>query len=235
MVNFMNRKKVSLGAFVLLALFFGMLVTNSVGFTQDPQYIDPGGDHEPAPICTDILKVWIANDATYLRFKLELNGSLNQYDGAIYFVFISIDNNTGSNWGWDLPIYYRIQFEIEPDGELFSYFEDFVNGTNIHTHPFEVGLLYYTLSNNNHTLEFGYKIQTTDEGKGHLNVSIGQTIYLKFQGDLDSDYAPDLDALLRYVLTEESGGIPGFGLPFLSLAVLSGITFYFLAKKKALI
>lgn len=233
MGNFMNRKKVGVGAFVLFALFFGTVVTNGVGFTQTPTYIDPGGDS--TPLCTDILKVWIDNDATYLRFKLELNGSFDQYVHPAYLAYISIDNSTGSNNGWDLPIDYRIKLEFAPSGGINSGFIDENNSSNDHIDPFGVGLVYYSLSNNNHTLEFGYKLQTADQGKGFLNVSIGQTIYLKFQGYLDSDLVPDLGLLIRYVLTEESGGIPGFDLPFLSLAVLAAITFYFLAKKKATI
>jgi hypothetical protein len=229
----MNHKKVGLGAFVLFALFFGTLVTNGVGFTQTPTYIDPGGDS--TPLCTDILKVWIDNDANFLRFKLEINGSFDQYVNPLYIAYISTDNNTGLVYGWDLPIDCYIHFEMSSSGVLYSNFQDWNNGTNSHNDVLSAGLMYWSLSNDNHTLEFGYKLQTSDQGTGFLNLSIGQTIYLKFQGDLDSDLAPDLSLFIRYVLAEESGGIPGFGLPFLSLAVLTIITFYLIEKKKATI
>ncbi|HUX98175.1 MAG TPA: hypothetical protein VMV49_01355 [Candidatus Deferrimicrobium sp.] len=229
----MNCKKVGLGAFILLALFFGTMVTNGVGFTQTPTYIDTGGDSLPP--CTDILKIWVDNDATFLQFKLELNGSFDQYVWPVYEVYISIDNSTGSDLGWDLPIDCRIDFEINPIGVVYSFFEDFNNDTNNLEDPISAELMYYQLSNNNHTLELGYKLQTSDQGRGFLNVSIGQTIYLKLQGDWDSDLVPNLNVLIRYVLTEESGGIPSFGLPFLSLAVLAAVMFFLIAKKKATI
>ncbi|HUY01238.1 MAG TPA: hypothetical protein VMV49_16880 [Candidatus Deferrimicrobium sp.] len=226
----MNRKKVGL-VFILFALFFGTMVTNGMGFTQAPTLIDPGGDE--IPTCTDILKVWVANDATFLRFKFETNGSFNQYVAPIFDAYISIDNSTGMDMGWDLPIDYRIYFEIVESGIIYSALEDYNNGSNNHFTPHEVGLMYYSLSNNNHTLEFGYKIQATEQGKGFLNVSIGQKIYLKFHAGPDSDLAPDLKSLICYVLTEEEGGIPGFNLPFLSLTMLIVITFYLIQKKKA--
>ncbi|HUX99664.1 MAG TPA: hypothetical protein VMV49_08930 [Candidatus Deferrimicrobium sp.] len=239
----MNQKKVSLSLFVLFALFFGTMVTNGMGFSQTPTYIDPGGDSLPP--CTDILAVWIDNDASYLRFKFELNGSFNQYDWPVYITWISIDNSTGLNAAsqgapqdFDLPVDYKIYFEIYATGEVYTYLTDCNNGSNNHDDPFGAGLLYYNLSNNNHTLEYGYKIQTGDpetQGKGFLNVSIGQTIYLKFQGEIDPDLVPDSSLMIRYTLPEESGGIPGFTLPFLSFAVFAMITCYFLAKKKTLI
>jgi hypothetical protein len=228
----MKSKKVVICACVLFAVFFGTMVTTSLGFTQTPTYIDPGGDSLPE--CTDILKVWIANNATCLQVKLELNGSLDQYQWPLYLVYISIDNSTGVNYGWDLPIDSYFYVEFGGNGVIYSEFTDYNNGTNTHGNPFQAGLVYYLLSNNNHTLEMGYKLQTHDyatQGRGFLNVSLGQTVYLKVQGAQDSDYAPDASVLIRYVLTEE-GGIPGFDLPFLSLAVLVTVMVYVVAKKK---
>ncbi len=235
----MNQKKVSLSLFVLFALFFGTMITNGMGFSQTPTYTDPGGDGNT--VGTDILKVWIDNDASYLRFKLELNGSFNQYDWPVYITWISIDNSTGVDAGthgapysFDLPVDYKLYFEIFATGEVYTYIYDYNNGTNDHLDPFGAGLTYYRLSDNNHTLEYGYKIQTADPGnygKGFLNVSIGQTIYLKFQGELDPDLVPDSSLMIPYTL-KESGGIPGFELPLLSLSLLVAIIFYFQTKKK---
>ncbi len=231
-VNLMTNKKVVVCACVLFALFFGAMETTGVGFTQTPIYIDPGGDSLPE--CSDILKVWIANNATCLQVKLELNGSVNQYLYPFYGVLISIDNSTGMNLGWDLPMDYSFELFFLATGELGSHFSDLNNATNDHFSPLQAGLEYYLLSNNNHTLEMGYKLQTADQadqGRGFLNVSIGQTIYLKLQDAFLSDSAPDSSLLIRYVLTEE-GGIPGFDLPFLSLAMLVSVMVFVIAKKK---
>ena len=226
----MNLKKVNMSVFVLFALFFSIFLTSSMGFSQTPIHTDPGGDNSPP--CTDILRLWVDNDANFLRFKFELNGSFDQSVWPVYAISISIDNSTGNDMGWDLPIDYRIQFEIFGTGEIWSYFDDWNNPSNSHDDPYGAALEYYSLGDNNHTLEIGYKIKTADQGKGFLNVSIGDTIFLKFQAELDSDYAPDSDLLLRYVLTEGSGGIPGFELPLLSFAVLIVIMYHFLATKK---
>jgi hypothetical protein len=231
----MQSKKVVIYACFLFALFFGTMVTNGASFTQTPTHIDPGGDSLPE--CTDILKVWIATDAPFLLVKLELNSSVDQSYFPAYLVYISIDNSTGVNCGWDLPIDYYIEIDFDLNGDIYSNFWDFNNGTNSHSYPLQAGLMYYRLSNNNHTLEMGYKFQTHDhayQGRGFLNVSIRQTIYLKLQADLESDYAPDSNVLIRYVLTEE-GGIPGFDLPLMNLAVLVSVMFYVIAKKKTTI
>ena len=228
----MTRKKVVVGAIVLFALFFGTVVTNGIAFTQTPTYIDTGGDSTPE--CTDILKVWFANNANYLQVKLELNGALDQYAWPVYIVYISIDNSTGANYGWDLLVDIYFYIEFSETGTMYSWFYDYTNGSNIHDYPYAVGLMYYLLSNNNHTLEFGYKLQTYDQAydsRGFLNLSTGQTIYLKVQADTDSDLAPNSGGFIRYVLTDESG-IPGFELPFLSLAVLVSVMVYVVAKKK---
>ncbi|MDD1779006.1 MAG: hypothetical protein LUQ65_12645, partial [Candidatus Helarchaeota archaeon] len=200
--------------------------------TAAPTYVDPGGDSLPSS--TDVLKVWIGNTATHLQFKFELNGSLDRSIWPLFFVYISYDNVTGSDYGWELPTDALIDFEIGTDGYPYSYFQDY-NTTNNLGNIVQVGMLYYKLSNNNHTLELGYKFKTYYGGCGYLNVSIGQTIYLKLQASQDSDYIPDSTLVLRYILTEEAGGIPGFGLPFLSFAVLAVITVFLLAKKKATI
>jgi hypothetical protein len=226
----MNCKKVALGALILFALFFGTVVTTGMAFSQAPTHTDPGGDSLPE--CTDILKVWVDNDAIFLRFKLELNGSIDQSLCPIYDIFISIDNSTGMDAGWDLPVDYRIYFEITATGLLVSGLQESGNSSNDHGNPIQAGLMYYSLSNNNCTLELGYKIQTADQGTGYLNVSIGQTIYLKFEGGLDSDFVPDGNLFIRYVLTEAAGGIPGFQLPFLSLTVLLVIAFSLLGKRR---
>jgi hypothetical protein len=216
----------------MLVIFCSTLLTTGFCFSETPTYVDVGGDNLPA--CTDILKVWIDNDATYLRFKFEINASVDQYVYPYYLAFIALDNSTGWNYGWDLPINCYISLAISPIGQIFSAFSA-ANVSNYLSDPISVGLMYYAFSNNNHTVEFGYKIRTSYLGAGYLNVSTGQTIYLKLMGDTDSDVVPDSAALISYTIKQGSGGIPGFDLLFLNLAIFAVGAYYFLTRKKELI
>ena len=229
----MGYKRIGLGTFVLLALLCSTGLMSGIGFFDTPSYVDPSGDNSPA--FADIMTVWIDNDATYLRFKLDLNGSIIQEDEPYYAVYISVDNNTGQDYGWDLPIDYGIYFQFWEDASTSSYFDAIGNSSNNYDNPIGAGLMYFQFTNNNYSVEFGYKLHTSAAGTGFLNASLGQTIYLRFRADYDSDDAPDSSLpLIRYVLTEE-GGIPGFDFLFLSLAVLAVVAFALLEKKLALI
>jgi hypothetical protein len=233
----MRSKQAGLASFVVLAILCGTLLSSGWCFSTTPTCIDPGGDQESAPGFADILKVWVDNDGTFLRFKLELNGTYDQYYWPYHTAYISVDNSTGVDYGWDVLIDYRIDVYAGPSYGPTIYFENFGNSTNNLDDTIPKAMSYYSLTDNNHTLEFGYRLHTyyNDAGadRGFLNVSIGQTIYLRMRGDWDSDYAPDEDLpSIRYVV-KESGGIPGFGLLLLTFAMLTVFAIKLGTPKKA--
>jgi hypothetical protein len=166
-----------------------------------------------------------------------LNGSFDQNGYPEFYAYISVDNATGTDLGYDLPIdftiylnagsYYPPEIDLQVEGNSTLNLEDTVSK----------GLSYYKLTDNNHTIEFGYKLQTyyNDSGinKGYLNVSLGQTIYLRMKGQQDSDNAPDMGLpSIRYTVKTPSGNIPGFNLLFPPLALLTVFALNLLARKK---
>lgn len=63
---------------------------------------------------------------------------------------------------------------------------------------------YFNFSNNNQTLEIGYKLRAYSGGKGYLDLSPGQTIKIRIMSGGDTDLAPDFEKnLISYTL---SGG-----------------------------
>jgi hypothetical protein len=220
----MRSKQTGLASFVVLAILCGILLSSGWCFSTTPTYVDPGGDQGSAPVFADILKVWVDNDNTFLRFKWEMNESFDQYGWPWFSAFISVDNSTGSDFGWDVLLDYRIVVYAAPDHGPRMQLSNYGNSSNNLVDTILKAMSYCSLTNNNKTIEFGYRLQTyyNDSGvfKGFLNVSIGQTIYLRMQGDYDSDYAPNTDLpSIRYVV-KESSGIPGFGSLLLTLAML---------------
>jgi hypothetical protein len=97
------------------------------------------------------------------------------------------------------------------------------------------GLAYYNQSNNNKTIEIGYKLKTSHMGKGYLDLSFGQTIKVKISVGDTTDYAPNagLDGV-SYTLTDPSNGkIPGFSSLITVIGFFMAIGLYL--RKKTLI
>lgn len=201
-------KKIKISALILFTLFIGTIFSSGVGFTIAPTYTDDVGDANAD--YEDIFHIWIDNDNSYLQFKIELVGPFNQtLIGKVVYALISVDDATGDDFGTlDIKVDYIIGINARFDASNIDLnFEDLNNGSNT---VYSVSTLdvwnsqgYFTLYNENKTVEMHYKLQTYDnDGKGYLNISLGQSIKIKFYAGDDSDYAPDIgEGVISYTLS----------------------------------
>ncbi|NVM53073.1 MAG: hypothetical protein HWN66_05175 [Candidatus Helarchaeota archaeon] len=227
----MRNKKIGMLSTVILVMLFGMTLMNGFGFSQDPIYTDPGGDSLPER--SDIFNVWIDNDATHIMFKIELNGSYDTNDCQIE-IYISVDNSTGNNDSGQID--FSADFSLICHSQLE--FNDLVNPANDLDDVNGTSMGYFILSNSNQIVEIGYRMRTYDTGKGYLNISPGQTIYVKFKAQTTTDYAPDFgDEPIRYVLKEEPGGNSAILLLLIILFPIIGvgIGLFILYRKREII
>ncbi|KKL98420.1 hypothetical protein LCGC14_1824580 [marine sediment metagenome] len=143
---------------------------------------DPYGD--PTFGEDDIIKVWIDHNATHIMFQIEFNDTftIDSITGDYFFVYISTNPLTGTNIdgaGFNVDYYLWMRYTGELD------FYDVVNGSNDLMSSNLVGNGYYISSNNNYTLEIGYKMNNySPSGTGYLNLTLGQTIEIRFRSDL---------------------------------------------------
>ena len=228
----MKQYRTGLFALIFLMLLMRSTCVTSTGFTVDPLFTDTIGDHSSGESFTDIIDVWIDNTATHIRFKLKLAAPFNQSiasTGFALYAHISVDNTTGISYA-GLNVDYTISL-YSPGDVLAIYFHDNIGAQDL-TDAIPGGLAYYAFSDNNHTWEFGYKLKTYSGGKGYLNLSAGQLIYVRFEGGGDTDYAPNETAEpLGYVVESVSTGIPGFTLLLLSSTLIAIGALSFLKKK----
>jgi hypothetical protein len=229
---YMTKHKIGLISLLLLALLLGASFQQGTCFTTDPLFTDTIGDNPSEPFC-DIIDVWIDNTATHLRFKVNLLDPFNQtLSGYSLFAYVSVDNATG------FPLIgFNIDYQIVlwcSGGGLDIGFSETGNGSNSLSNACGVGMAYFALSNNNHTVEWGYKLQSYSDSKGYLNITYGQLIYAKIEAGSDTDYAPNATAEpIGYTLeTFGTGGIPGF--PLLLSSALISVCALALRRKKSL-
>ena len=107
----MKYKKLGTGFVVLVMLLPSIMVMSAAGFSETPICTDPAGDHGGSPDFTDILQVWVDNDATYLKFKFKVNGSWDAAQWPYFCVFISTDNATGVAQAGFMVDYYIVLSE----------------------------------------------------------------------------------------------------------------------------
>ncbi len=225
----MSKRASNIIPILLLILFSGVFLLNVRGFSENPSYTDNFGDSSPG--CTDILYIWVDNNATYIKFRTEVNGSIVT-GMSIFNIYISTNDNTGTNISGDTSnnllflANYRINYDGGAAGSMG--FFDYGNGSNNLINPHLVGMGYSLFLNNNKTIEIGYRLQTYHSGEGYLNLSIGQSIQLGFKSYVSTDYAPDVGKnAFYYILQEETpGGIPGFeGIFLIGAIFIVGVIF----------
>ena len=227
----MKTKRIGLLSLLFIGVLFGSLWMNGVGYTTENSITDPAGDHVDEGNYSDILKVWVDNNDTFIMFKIELAGpwNLTMPPSVRILALISVDNATGHDWGIFTNFLYDYRFYFEPHAWGFSVdFLDHANGANDLFNGTQVGMAFYNLTNNNCTVEFGWKINTNSGGKGNLPLTRNQQLYLKFYAGIDSDFAPDIgEEPMGYIVDlPSSGGIPGFELVFVTLLVITIAALY---------
>ncbi|KKN18679.1 hypothetical protein LCGC14_0953470 [marine sediment metagenome] len=223
----MRYKQIVLLSTILMGMILVTAVPSGLGFDEPPTLTDPYGD---PTIGDDIIKVWIDNNATYIMFQIEFNSTflIDSATGDYFYVYISTNNLTGTNVagaGFNVDYYLWMRYTGVLD------FYDVVNSSNDLLSSNLVGSGYYISSNNNYTLELGYKINHySPSGTGYLNLTLGQTIEIRFRSDQTSDWCPDNDSF-SYIIEIDSAesAIPGYNLIFL-LSILSVVAI-FLGKK----
>jgi len=224
----MRNKQIVLLSTILMGMLLVTAGLDGFGFDETPTLTDPYGD---PTIGDDIIKVWIDNNATHIMFQIEFNSTflIDSSTGDYFYVYISTNNLTGTNVdsaGFNVDYYLWMRYTGVLD------FYDVVNSSNDLLSSNLVGSGYYISSNNNYTLELGYKINHySPSGTGYLNLTLGQTIEIRFRSDQTSDWCPDNDSF-SYDLVEidsAKSAIPGYNLIFL-LSILSVVAI-FLGKK----
>ena len=197
-----NRKRILLATFFLVYLF-GLSLVTSFGFSTSPTYTDPAGDQGAYPDFIDMRQIWIDNNATHIMFKIELGGIWNLSGYAVYIYIatgeIPYDNVIAMNVSQNYGLYFYA------DTQEINFYH--VNNSNSLNSVVSLGMGYYLFSNNNQTLEIGYKLRVYSGGKGNLNLSPGQAIEIRIVCGDDTDYAPDLEKnLISYTLPGGGGG-----------------------------
>ncbi len=173
---------------------------STIGFSAQPTYTDAKDDQSNLGCYfEDIWYVWLSCNTTYLQCKIEFNGTWIYPDSWLW-IYVSVNDLTGSNDSSQVDI--NADYCIWMENNALLYFEDFNDGTpthlgggtnDINTDLNGTGFAYSLFSNNNCTLEIGYKFQSNiTTGEGYFNVSMGDTMKIKFKSDTDCDYAPDL-------------------------------------------
>jgi hypothetical protein len=200
----MRTKKIIL--FLTLCVLIGVSSSpmSTLAFSQNPQLTDAPGD-APANY-EDIKAIWLDNNATYLMFKMELaapyNGTLS---GQVKYIAISVNDSTGQVTGFFDIWKCDFIFGVSANGTglnivIFDY-ANFSNDLALNNH-----LGYFIQTDNDMTIEIGYRLQTYQDGKGFLDVVPGQTIKVRFFSGSDGDVAPeDAELPLTYTLKMESG------------------------------
>jgi len=186
----MKNKRLVLSLFLIL-LLCGSLLPIANCYSTENSYTDSSSD-ATTPY-TEILIVWVDNSLSLLQFKVEMKESWNFTALCQISAYISVDPITGTNWGGFMDFNFDYIIISTPSlTEDRVHFLDINNGTNDLDEGEDLGMAFSLFSNNNKTIEFGWKLKTYYNGKGYLNLSIGQTIQIKFYAAQDSDFAPDI-------------------------------------------
>jgi hypothetical protein len=233
----MAKKKQYILYFILALSLFGLLLANNISNSAITIYNDSPSDSSYS--YTEILSVSVDNSATLMIFKTNLNTAWNITLYNYLYAFISVNNATGTDWGWftDFLFDYAIAFYPTDDGiavdfrDIGNSSNDLENGEN----KSSMGYGYFS-TNDNKTAEFGWRLKRFYEGKGYLNLSYGQVVYIKFRAGFDCDYAPDRGAEpIKFTLEEitqyTTPPIPSFEIYVISIALFSCISFYIIKKR----
>ncbi|TFG05587.1 MAG: hypothetical protein EU536_01735 [Promethearchaeota archaeon] len=220
-------------ALLLLLIVVALLPKSSSSFTTTPQITDAAGDGTP-PADVDMRFIWIDNNATHLLSKVELTAPFNQtLDGQAIYLAVSVNPASGSDLGWFAGWKADYLLGLFTNGShIQMIFYDYSNVSN--WLPDNNHLGYWLHTNNNLTVEFGYPLKTDQDGKGYLNLDLGQTVEIRFYSGSDSDFAPENGApAFSYQLKPvPRSDISGFSLYLLTGTLLALISFHLLRKKR---
>jgi hypothetical protein len=199
----MKTKHFALSLTLFLIVFVNVSSMTTLAFSQNPQLTDATGDTPDN--FEDITNIWLDYNATYLMFKVELAAPFNGTLVRVIYMGISMNDSTGVATGfWDT---WKCDFIFGVSGNGVSLnivLWDEGNSSNNLWINNQLG--YYIQTNYNKTIEIGYKLQTYQEGKGFLDVALGQTIKVRFYAGGDSDVAPEnAEPPMTYTLERESG------------------------------
>ncbi|MBD3195725.1 MAG: hypothetical protein GF317_11755, partial [Candidatus Lokiarchaeota archaeon] len=159
------KRKIFITIFaVIFVLFFGSLLTGVNSYSPENTYTDPGADSTPD---TDILTVSIDNTNSFLRFKVELNDSWIFASFFRIYAFISVDPLTGTDWGGfiDFNSDYIIDFNPSSTEDRVD-FDDYSDNNNDLNEGEEFGMAFSSLTNDNKTIEFSWKLKSQYNGTG---------------------------------------------------------------------
>jgi len=217
-------------------LIIGNILAVTKGFDENPTFTDTFGDG-PAGSYEDIKYVWVDNNETFIKFKIEFAAPFNISVvplGTFLKIFISLDNTTGTPIT-DIKVHYDIRWFFNGP-ELYAWdmrFRDYINDTNTITTKLQAtDLVYFRHSNNYTTMEIEYRLKSVSGfnmedvpmGIGYLNVALGQNIAVKFEMGW-SDWAPNAtDGAIPYTLKggpAPPSGIPGFESVFVVTCIFT--------------
>ncbi|MDD1778429.1 MAG: hypothetical protein LUQ65_09710 [Candidatus Helarchaeota archaeon] len=197
----MKTKNFALFLTLFLLVFWSASSMPTLAFSQNPQITDASGD--ASYDSEDLLKVWLAHNATHLMFKAELAAPFNGTLVRVIYIGISVSDSTGVDTDFFGDWKSDFLFGVSGNGAILRIvLWDQGNSSNSLWDNNQLG--YYIQTNNDKTIEIGYRLQTYQEGKGFLNVALGQTIKVRFYSGGDSDNAPE-NAELPITYTLESG------------------------------
>lgn len=227
----MKNKKIILCGFLTI-IFLGSFLIIGNCYSPENSYND--SDSDATTPDTEIITVWVDNTESFIKFKVEMNQSWSFAPFYRIYVFISVDPLTGSDWGGFID--FNSDYVIDFNPSLTEDRVDFIAVNNISNNlneGEELGMAFSTLTNNNKTIEFGWKLKTYYGGTGYLNLSFGQTIQIKFYAGGDSDYAPDMGLdPLNYTLERKTiPNIPGFNITFIITSSLTSAAVLIFIKK----
>lgn len=217
----MKSKEKFLLATVFLIFLFGTSLMTSFGFSTTPQHTDPTGD-AGASDYEDIINVWIDNNASHIMFKLDFVGPFNEtLSGNVVYALISINPLTGDSSGFAAGFLNDYLVGLSANGSAINIVlyddGDSLNSLSTNNH-----LGYSNQSNDNKTIEFGYKLRTYQGAKGYLNLTLGQTIEIKFYAGGDTDVAPN-DGLDPISYTLKKSGDLGWIIVLIILFPVIGV------------
>lgn len=234
----MTNKKKYLLYIVLSIALFGAFMTSKTSFSAIAHYTDNHSDATNS--YTEILSVSVDNAATLMIFKLNLNESWNFTPFNCINAFISVDNATGITWGYFTNFLFDYVVTFSPIGEeLHVNFKDVANGSNDLDFGENKSMGYSLLYYDNKTADFGWKISQYYQSRGFLNLSYGQTIYVKFRAGSDSDFAPNVGLEpIKFTLEEPEltnpNPVPSFELLIVSVSLISIICLVITKKRSKL-
>ncbi|TFF97126.1 MAG: hypothetical protein EU547_05145 [Promethearchaeota archaeon] len=188
---------------------------------------------------SEILSVSVDNTISLIIFTINLNNSWNFTPFNRIYTFISVNNETGTNNSMYVDILYDYIIGLIPklDNLSVNLADEANSSNNLNDGQNKSNMAFANLYNDNKTAEFGWRLKQYHEGIGFLNLSFGQTIYIKFYAGKESDLAPNIGLEpIKFILedkriTTTTPAIPSFEflVVFFPLIFLLGI--YYIQKR----